>query len=195
MIMGILAQLFKLLNTERHVTLLPKEYLTKDYPSRKLQDYFDSRDQSHDVVALWRNSAGFQRDHAARLLEVLRRKGRWFKLKNRPTASRYTNIRCFNRDMKATIQSVIRSADCIQIPEGVTQDNYITFHPDVKWTKIGSALYTIWFSADDGLYISQALSAMNSDLQSSKLVLPYQLFIDKANVSRLNRRSMYPIEM
>ncbi len=38
----------------------------------------------------------------------------------------------------------------------------------------GQRIVYDWFSADDGLYISQALNAMNSDEQSSKLVLPYQ---------------------
>ena len=153
--------------------------------------YLCSLDENGDVRKLWNSGTLFWKDHRRRQELVLKRYGEWKQItltSVRADISKYTALVRF---LPSTIVHLVTNAKYLSPGNGVQWKDVMQFVPEQKMDAEGVRILDDLYSGDDLIYLFKALAAKRSDCNT--LFLPLQLFIDKANVTRLNKRSMYPV--
>lgn len=173
-------------------------FILTDGPSNKgmsmmsTDSYLKSLHRKGEVRQLWKNGSSFWKDHARRQRAKLPKIGKWSKQKlTRPTGQ-VSVIETLVRDLPTTIQHVVSSATLLRDGEKeINWNQHVRLEPFHEYNAQGQRILTEWHSADDTCYAINALKLRGNC--SNLAFIPFQLFIDKANVTRLNKRSMYPV--
>lgn len=155
--------------------------------------YLNSLATDSIVLRKWRTAKSFWEDHEQRLQFALRRTGRWKKVAVTSVRDDIPIYYSYIRNLPDTIVHIIETAE-------LTYDGPISYWsrnqkitPTFVYDVDGRRRIDDFYSADDLMYVQRALCLRAG--KSSHMFMPVQFFIDKANVTRLNKRSMYPIVM
>ncbi len=97
------------------------------------------------------------------------------------------------RDLPKTIASIVENSKLLKLRGKVISNwtEHLTVQPRMLFDSEGRRIVTDFYSGDDLLYLYNAMSITGA--LANLQLLPVQLFVDKANVTRLNRRLMYPV--
>lgn len=154
--------------------------------------YLASLDQNGEVVSLWANADAFWKDHYQRQRQVLPSLGKWATHTIQPPRRDVPVYQVFIRELPTTISHVIESSKQLKLDgTEINWSENMTLCPRFQYNSEDNRILTDWQSGDD---MNSAVNAMRKVESNVNVVyLPFQLFIDKANVSRLNKRSMYPV--
>lgn len=155
--------------------------------------YHNSLGLDSTVSSKWRNAKRFWEDHEKRRQFALRRIGRWKMVAVTSVRDDILIYYSYIRNLPDTIVHIIETAK-------LTYDGSISYWsrnqritPTVVYDVDGRRRIVDFYSADDLMYVQRALCLRAG--KSIHMFLPIQCFIDKANVTHLNKRTMYPIVM
>lgn len=158
--------------------------------------YLESLVENGDVVTFWSSAEAFWRDHAPRQKHVLPKLGKWSLVKTAPPRNNIQTYECYVRDLPDTIQHLIEDSVYLNVEDDSIEWQehlrlHLRLHPAYVFNESGQRILTNWQSGDDHNNLVHALQSRAG--YEDVLYSPFQLFIDKANVTRLNKRSMYPV--
>lgn len=94
------------------------------------------------------------------------------------------------RDLPRTIESIIKNACLLNLDLPVDWTEHLHLRHSKEFDAAGDRIALDWSSANDIEYVSEVWAQRQGQ---DIIILPIQFFIDKANVTKLNKRSMYPV--
>lgn len=153
-------------------------------------DFLETQPKGGEVRLKWGNGRLFWNDHARRQRLVLPSVGKWSETDIEAPHIKIPHYCAWVRDLPQTITQVISVARCVRLPN-LDWSKELNLDASIQTNAIGQRIVHTFQSADDLNYLVRALRLKEKHRQTT--FVPLQLFIDKANVTRLNKRSMYPV--
>lgn len=158
---------------------------------KQTEEYLSSLQRDGEVRTRWPSSHLFWTDYKKREVKCLSGAGKWKIISIQPPSSRFQCYTLFVRSLRETIQHVIATSRILFWKTETDWNNHLHLEPYIKVDESGNRIVDSIQSADDAYISLRSYSMLKND--ANMQLLPYQLFVDKGNVTRLNKRSMYPV--
>ncbi|CAN8071433.1 unnamed protein product [Agarophyton chilense] len=153
-------------------------------------EYLNSLPHEREVPQKWKTAKAFREDHFARQQQLHPQNSRWRKHKNLPPRPEVPVDIALVRFLPDAICSVVRASNALKLSD-LDWDRDLTLCYGPVFNVAGQRVVYDFQTADDLIFLERAIleKARTPGLRVAAL----QLFIDKENVTCLNKRSMYPI--